>query len=97
MYLVLILSPQVYVSLSGILCIVMSLVVTFGLASYCQLFYGPIHSVMPFLLLGKLFKPFNPFHTEVNKDLGITVKSANDVKSYVFLAGYICKSYSIDV
>ena len=43
---------QLWVAVLGIMCIGFTLVVTTGLASYMQLPYGPVHSIIPFLLLG---------------------------------------------
>ncbi|XP_050397303.2 patched domain-containing protein 3 isoform X1 [Patella vulgata] len=42
----------IYLALSGILCVGMSICVSFGLSSACGLEYGPLHSILPFLLLG---------------------------------------------
>ena len=36
----------------GILCIGLTLIATTGLASYLKFPYGPVHSVIPILLLG---------------------------------------------
>lgn len=43
---------QIWVAVLGILCIGLTLMATGGLASYLNLPYGPVHSVIPFLLLG---------------------------------------------
>ena len=43
---------QLWVAVLGIMCIGFTLLVTAGLASYMQLPYGPVHSIIPFLLLG---------------------------------------------
>ena len=39
-------------ALGGILCVGCGILVSFGLASAVGLFYGPVQSVLPFLLLG---------------------------------------------
>ena len=43
---------RIYAGMSGILAVIMGIVVCFGLGSGLGLFFGPVHSVMPFLLLG---------------------------------------------
>ncbi|ESO85119.1 hypothetical protein LOTGIDRAFT_130973, partial [Lottia gigantea] len=42
----------IYLAFSGILCVGFSIAVSFGLASAFGLEYGPLHSILPFLLLG---------------------------------------------
>ena len=44
--------PRIYVGMSGILAVIMGIIVCFGLCSAFGLFFGPMHSVLPFLLLG---------------------------------------------
>ena len=39
-------------SMVGILGVIMGIVVSYGVCSAAGLFYGPMHSVMPFLMLG---------------------------------------------
>ena len=39
-------------SFLGILAVIMGIIVCFGMGSAMGLFFGPVHSVMPFLLLG---------------------------------------------
>ncbi len=43
---------RVWLSVVGILGVVMGIVVAYGVCSAAGLFYGPMHSVMPFLMLG---------------------------------------------
>lgn len=43
---------RVWITLSGIACIGLAIGIAFGFCSYVRLFYGPLHSVLPFLLLG---------------------------------------------
>ncbi|XP_063722522.1 protein patched homolog 1-like isoform X2 [Symsagittifera roscoffensis] len=43
---------KVYLAMTGILCVVLSISISFSSASLFQMDYGPIHSVLPFLLLG---------------------------------------------
>ncbi|CAD5111994.1 DgyrCDS1247 [Dimorphilus gyrociliatus] len=43
---------RAWVTLSGIGCIGLAIGISFGFCSYIRLFYGPLHSVLPFLLLG---------------------------------------------
>jgi hypothetical protein len=43
---------RVWLSVVGILGVVMCIVVAYGVCSAAGLFYGPMHSVMPFLMLG---------------------------------------------
>ena len=44
---------QLYISLAGILCIGLAILFSYGIAMYAGFIYGPIHALMPFLLLGK--------------------------------------------
>ena len=44
---------KVWLAIFGVLCVGLSIGVSFGIASACGIFYGPIHSTLPFLLLGK--------------------------------------------
>ena len=44
--------PRIYVGMCGILAVIMGIFVCFGLCSAFGLFFGPMHSVLPFLLLG---------------------------------------------
>jgi len=46
------LEHRTMLAVAGILGVVMGIVVSYGLCSGAGLFYGPMHSVMPFLLLG---------------------------------------------
>lgn len=39
-------------ALTGVLSVGMAVVAAFGLASYLGIFYGPVHSTLPFILLG---------------------------------------------
>ena len=43
---------RIYAAMSGIISVIMGLVVCFGLSSAFGLLFGPMHSVLPFLLLG---------------------------------------------
>lgn len=43
---------KVWLALFGVLCVGLSIGVSFGIASAIGIFYGPIHSTLPFLLLG---------------------------------------------
>ncbi|KAK2157172.1 hypothetical protein LSH36_196g03007 [Paralvinella palmiformis] len=43
---------RIYVAFAGVICVGMAIIVSYGLCSYIGLFYGPLHSVLPFLLLG---------------------------------------------
>ena len=47
---------QVWLALSGIVSTGMAIAMAFGLCSAFGLFYGPVHSALPFLLIGKLNK-----------------------------------------
>ncbi|KAL9950578.1 hypothetical protein ACROYT_G043094 [Oculina patagonica] len=46
------LNIKVWLALLGVLCVGLAIAVSFGLASACGIFYGPVHSTLPFLLLG---------------------------------------------
>jgi Niemann-Pick C1 protein len=41
-----------WLSMVGILGVIMGIVVAYGICSAAGMFYGPMHSVMPFLMLG---------------------------------------------
>jgi Niemann-Pick C1 protein len=43
---------RVYLSIAGIFSVVMGIGVSYGACAYMGLFFGPMHSVLPFLLLG---------------------------------------------
>lgn len=43
---------RLYLSVIGIMGIVMGIIVSYGLCSALGLFFGPMHNVLPFLLLG---------------------------------------------
>lgn len=43
---------KIYVSLAGMLCVGLSLLFAYGLATAMNLIYSPIQSIMPFMLLG---------------------------------------------
>ena len=45
---------QAWLALLGVVCIGLAIGVSFGLASAFGVFYGPVHSTLPFLLLGKI-------------------------------------------
>ncbi|RMX44018.1 hypothetical protein pdam_00012962 [Pocillopora damicornis] len=45
-------NTKVWLAIFGVLCVGLSIGVSFGIASACGIFYGPIHSTLPFLLLG---------------------------------------------
>ncbi|RMX44017.1 hypothetical protein pdam_00012961 [Pocillopora damicornis] len=45
-------NTKVWLALFGVLCVGLSIGVSFGIASAFGVFYGPIHSALPFLLLG---------------------------------------------
>ena len=47
-------NTQVWLAFAGVLCIGLAIGITYGLSSAFQLFVSPVHSVLPFLLLGKL-------------------------------------------
>jgi len=48
---------QAWLALLGVVCIGLAIGVSFGLASAFGVFYGPVHSTLPFLLLGKTAYP----------------------------------------
>lgn len=52
---------QVWLALSGILSTAMAIGMSFGLCSAFGLLYGPIHSSLPFLLIGEILclSPFS--------------------------------------
>ena len=41
-----------YLAFAGILGVIMGITVSYGFCSAINLFFGPMHSVLPFLLLG---------------------------------------------
>ena len=41
-----------YLAFAGILGVIMGIIVSYGFCSAINLFFGPMHSVLPFLLLG---------------------------------------------
>lgn len=43
---------QAFLSLTGIASVAMAILVSYGLCSAFGVFYGPVHSILPFLLLG---------------------------------------------
>jgi Niemann-Pick C1 protein len=43
---------RAYLSMAGMNGVIMGIIVSYGLCSACGLFFGPMHSVLPFLLLG---------------------------------------------
>lgn len=43
---------QAFLSLMGIASVAMAILVSYGLCSAFGVFYGPVHSILPFLLLG---------------------------------------------
>jgi len=45
---------QAWLALLGVVCVGLAIGVSFGLASAFGVFYGPVHSTLPFLLLGKI-------------------------------------------
>ena len=47
-------SQQAWLGLLGVVCIGLAIGVSFGLSSGFGAFYGPVHSTLPFLLLGKI-------------------------------------------
>ena len=51
-----------HLSFAGIMGVIMGIVVSYGFCSAVNLFFGPMHSVLPFLLLGKLFAKNNKIH-----------------------------------
>ena len=51
-------NTQVWLAFAGVLCIGLAIGITYGLSSAFQLFVSPVHSVLPFLLLGKLVTYF---------------------------------------
>ena len=49
-----VLCQQAWLALLGVVCVGLAIGVSFGLASAFGVFYGPVHSTLPFLLLGKI-------------------------------------------
>ena len=49
-------SFQIYVSLAGLLSVGMAILFAYGIATVFDVIYGPIQSIMPFLLLGELVR-----------------------------------------
>ncbi|XP_070562444.1 patched domain-containing protein 3-like isoform X2 [Ptychodera flava] len=47
-----VIEQKFYVAVGGVLCVGLSILVAIGLSSACGFFYGPVHTVLPFLLLG---------------------------------------------
>jgi len=47
---------QFGLAMTGIIIVGMSIGICFSLASVCGFEYGPLHSILPFLLLGKIVK-----------------------------------------
>eukprot|EP00794_Sanderia_malayensis_P008208 gene8208-9088_t len=43
---------KVWLAVIGVLCVGLSILVSFGLSSAFGFFYGPVHSILPFLILG---------------------------------------------
>jgi hypothetical protein len=50
---------QLYVSLAGLFVVGLSIVFAYGLAMFCGVIYGPVHALMPFLLLGNSHKLYS--------------------------------------
>lgn len=50
----LLVSQQAWLALLGVLCIGLAIGVSFGLSSAFGASYGPVHPLLPFLLLGKI-------------------------------------------
>ena len=46
------LEQRSFLAFTGFLGVIMGIVVSYGICSACNLFFGPMHSVLPFLLLG---------------------------------------------
>lgn len=46
------LEQKLYLSLAGLLVVGLSIMFAYGLAMICGVIYGPVHALMPFLLLG---------------------------------------------
>ncbi|GFO10919.1 patched domain-containing protein 3 [Plakobranchus ocellatus] len=46
------LEQKIYVSIAGMLCVGLAILVAYGLATAMDVIYSPIHSIMPFLILG---------------------------------------------
>ena len=60
---------QVWLALLGVLCVGLSIGVSFGIASAFGIFYGPVHSTLPFLLLGEYTEKMS----ESSRDWGATL------------------------
>jgi Niemann-Pick C1 protein len=45
-------NQRVYVCLGGIVSVIMAIGLAFGLCAYAGVFYGPLHSILPFLVVG---------------------------------------------
>ena len=77
---------RIYAAMSGILSVIMGLVMCFGLSSAMGLLFGPMHSVLPFLLLGigiddmfvivQCFENLKDQKLSLNDRLGLTLKQA---------------------
>ncbi|KAL8606350.1 hypothetical protein ACOMHN_050830 [Nucella lapillus] len=82
------LEQKIYVSLAGMLCVGLSLLFAYGLATAMDLIYGPIQSILPFMLLGigvddmfvviEVWKNLSPEEKElpVPDRLALTLKQA---------------------
>ena len=46
------LEQRIYLSIAGIFGVAMGLIVSFGICAVVRLDFGPMHNVIPFLLLG---------------------------------------------
>ena len=46
------LEQRSFLALAGFMGVIMGIVVSYGICSAFKLFFGPMHSVLPFLLLG---------------------------------------------
>jgi len=69
------LEHRMILAVAGILGVLMGIVVSYGLCSAAGLFYGPMHSVMPFLMLGIgiddmfiIVQSWETLNTEQNKE-----------------------------
>ncbi|XP_076441160.1 patched domain-containing protein 3-like isoform X2 [Babylonia areolata] len=82
------LEQKIYVSLAGMMCVGLSLLFAYGLATAMDLIYSPIQSIMPFLLLGigvddmfvvvEAWKNLSPEETELSvpKKIATALKKA---------------------
>ena len=43
---------KAWLAVIGVLCVGLAILVAFGLSSAFGFFYGPVHSILPFLMLG---------------------------------------------